>query len=110
MIAASEPVRSPRDAKLLFVRRDGALEHQPRSAFVSLLREGDLIVANDAATLPASLSGTHVPSGRAIEVRLAGRRSLDTTDVCHFLAVVFGTGDHRLRTEDRSPPPALTSG
>ena len=110
MIAASEPIRSPPDAKLLFVRCNGALEHQPRSAFVSLLRAGDLIVANDAATLPASLFGTHLPSGRAIEVRLAGRRSLDSTDVSHFLAVVFGSADHRLRTEDRPAPPALTPG
>ena len=32
------------------------------------------MVANDAATLPASLTGRHVPSGQPVEVRLAGRR------------------------------------
>ena len=39
-------------------------------------RRATCVVANDAATLPASLRGVHVPSGAPIEVRLAGRRSL----------------------------------
>ena len=50
-----------------------------RPAFVDCLRPGDLVVANDAATLPASLHGTHVPTGEPIEVRLAGRRTLAPT-------------------------------
>jgi len=110
MIPAREPIHRPADAKLLFARRSGALEHHARGDFVSLLRPGDLVVANDAATLPASLAGIHVPSGRAIEVRLAGRRSLEPTHVDRFTAVVFGTGDFRTRTEDRPPPPTLTPG
>jgi S-adenosylmethionine:tRNA ribosyltransferase-isomerase len=110
MIAATEPIHRPANAKLLFVRRNGGVEHRRRADFVRLLRPGDLLVANDAATLPASLSGIHVPSRRAIEVRLAGRRSLDPTEVEHFTAVVFGAGDFRTRTEDRAPPPALAPG
>jgi S-adenosylmethionine:tRNA ribosyltransferase-isomerase len=74
------------------------------------LVEGDLIVANDAATLPASLFGFHASSGQAIEVRLAGRKSLSIDDVRVFRAVVFGAGDHRLRTEDRPLPPPLATG
>src|SRR4051812_46678753 len=107
MIPASAPVHRPPDARLLFVSRGGDLEHRPRSDFVRLLRPGDLVVANDAATLPASLTGTHVPSGRFIEVRLAGRRSLDPSQVDRFCAVVFGAGDFRTRTEGRAeaPPP-----
>jgi S-adenosylmethionine:tRNA ribosyltransferase-isomerase len=31
-------------------------------------------------------------------------------DVRDFTAVVFGDGDHRTRTEDRAPPPALQAG
>ena len=77
MIPAREPIHRPVDAKLLFVRRSGALEHRLRRDFVRLLRPGDLVIANDAATLPASLTGVHVPSGRAVEVRLAARSSLD---------------------------------
>ena len=110
MIAASEPVQRPSDAKLLLMRSGGAVEHWPRSALVRLLLPGDLVVANDAATLPASLSGTHLPSGRSIEVRLAGRQSLDPAQVSCFFAVVFGTGDFRARTEDRPLPPPVAPG
>lgn len=110
MIAASEPVQRSLDARLLVVRRGGSLEHWPRSGLVELLHPGDLLVANDAATLPASLAGVHVETGRSVEVRLAGRRSLESDDVGRFLAVVFGAGDFRTRTEDRALPPELEAG
>jgi S-adenosylmethionine:tRNA ribosyltransferase-isomerase len=110
MIAASEPVQRRADAKLLLIRSGGSIEHWPRSALVSLLDPGDLVVANDAATLPASLFGTHLPSGRSIEVRLAGRESLDPAQVNRFFAVLFGTGDFRIRTEDRPSPPPVEPG
>ena len=110
MIAAHSALQRPADAKLLAIRAGGAIEHGPRSRWVELLQRGDLVVANDAMTLPASLAGVHVPSGRAIEVRLAQRRSLDPHDVHRFLAVVFGEGDHRTRTEDRAAPPELRAG
>ncbi len=108
MIVASVPVQRPSNAKLLVVHRRGNVEHRPRSEFVNLLRPGDVVIANDAATLPASLSGQHSPSGRRIEVRLAGRDSLD--EISQFSAVVFGEGDFRTRTEDRPTPPTLNSG
>jgi S-adenosylmethionine:tRNA ribosyltransferase-isomerase len=69
------------------------------------LRPGDLVVANDAATLPSSLSGQHSRTGRRIEVRLAGRDALD--EIRQFSAVVFGEGDFRTPTGNRSKPPAL---
>ena len=73
-----------------------------------LLRPSDLVIANDAAALPASLRGTHAPTGREIEVRLAVRTSLSM--IRHVVAVVFGQGDFRVRTEDRPRPPALHRG
>ena len=73
--AASLPVQRPLQAKLLVVDDRGNIRHWARSKFVDLLRRGDLVIANDAATLPASLFGQHLPSGRSIEVRLAARRS-----------------------------------
>jgi S-adenosylmethionine:tRNA ribosyltransferase-isomerase len=110
MIAATEPIkRSPR-AKLLVIGASGIVEHRARSAMVDLFRPGDLVVANDAATLPASLLGTHLPTRRAIEVRLACRRSLGHSRIRDFCAVVFGAGDFRTRTEDRPAPPALNPG
>ena len=107
MNPASTPVQRPADARLLVIGADGVLRHHPRTALPGLLRAGDLLVANDAATLPASLHGVHQRSGAPIEVRLAGRPTLAVDAVRDFSAVVFGTGDHRTRTEDRPPPPAL---
>jgi S-adenosylmethionine:tRNA ribosyltransferase-isomerase len=118
-------------AKLLVIDAREGLRHVARETFADILRAGDLVVANDAATLPASLHGTHVRSGEPIEVRLAGRPAAPTcppkrlsrrrkpsakagpslsTDVADFSAIVFGAGDFSTRTEDRPPPPALSSG
>jgi S-adenosylmethionine:tRNA ribosyltransferase-isomerase len=110
MIAANRPVQRPPDAKLLFVDASRRIGHAPRSAFVELLRRGDLVVANDAATLPASLRGVHGRTGAPVEVRLAGRPSLAPEDVNRFSAVVFGGGDFHTRTEDRPAPPPLSDG
>jgi S-adenosylmethionine:tRNA ribosyltransferase-isomerase len=118
------------------VSGDGHISHVQRARFVDFLKAGDLVIANDAATLPASLHGVHVPTGAEIEVRLAGytgnRRSGDQEDFCssrtmspglliscskgkgadvqNFSAVVFGAGDFRTRTEDRPLPPILAPG
>ncbi len=110
MIAAEEPIQRPEHAKLMVIDGCGRFIHAPRRAFVDYLNPGDLVVANDAATLPASLQGVHVPSGGTIELRLAGRRSLATEDINRFSTIVFGAGDFRTRTEDRPPPPVLESG
>ena len=108
MIAARHPVQRPATARLLVVDQAGRIRHAPRSALASLLRPGDLVIANDAAVLPASLSGVHTPTGQAIEVRLAGRGGLDRVD--RFTAVVFGKGDHHTLTEHRPAPPPLAAG
>jgi S-adenosylmethionine:tRNA ribosyltransferase-isomerase len=110
MIAAREPIQRPPDARLLAVDARGTITHWPRRDLTALLRRGDLVVANDAATLPASLAGIHVESGKPIEVRLAQRASLDHDDVHDFSAVVFGEGDYRTPTELRPLPPALVTG
>jgi S-adenosylmethionine:tRNA ribosyltransferase-isomerase len=106
MIAADRPDRRP--AKLLTVGAEGKMQHLPRSELATLFSPGDLIVANDAATLPASLRGTHVASGEPVEVRLAAWTSLG--DPTRFVAIAFGEGDHYTRTEDRPLPPPLSPG
>ena len=63
-------------AKLMIVDPREGLRHIARTQLVDVLRAGDLVVANDAATLPASLHGIHARTGETIEVRLAGRGSL----------------------------------
>jgi S-adenosylmethionine:tRNA ribosyltransferase-isomerase len=108
--AAGTPTQRPLDARLLVVEGEGRLRHAMRWEVADCLRPGALLVANDAATIPASLGGVHERSGTAVEIRLAGRGSLAVDDVRLFTAVVFGAGDHRSRTEDRPPPPELRAG
>src|ERR1041385_6882910 len=110
MLAAASAVQRPTDAKLLVVDSQRNLIHVPRTAFVEFLRPNDLVIAYDAATMPASLTGVHQQTGKSIEVRLAGRSSLDPMDVKRFNAIVFGEGDFHVRTEDRPLPPPLQSG
>jgi S-adenosylmethionine:tRNA ribosyltransferase-isomerase len=110
VIPASVPTQRPLDARLLVIDESGAITHRARKDFPTLVREGDVVVANDAATLPASLTGMHLPTGGVVEVRLAGRDSLLPGHVNRFTAVVFGAGDFRTPTEDRPNPPALHPG
>jgi S-adenosylmethionine:tRNA ribosyltransferase-isomerase len=104
MIAAVAPRARPLVARLLHVdpRRASFSDH----TIVDLptrLRAGDLLVVNDAATLPASLAAT-TAGGDDVELRLAGE-----TDG-RWTAVLFGAGDWRQRTEDRPPPPRIRAG
>ena len=109
MIAARRPIQRRLDARLLVIDERGAMTEAARSRLADFLQRGDLVVANDAATLPASLRGVHLASGAAIEARLAGRASLAPRDL-EFAAVVFGAGDWRTRTEDRPLPPPFALG
>lgn len=110
MSPAIQPIQRPHDAKLLVVDDQGRLEHVPRGAFGALLQHGDLLVANDAATLAASLVGIHEPTGSRIELRLAGADALPPANGQRFRAVLFGEGDYRTRTEDRPAPPRPSLG
>ena len=106
MMAAGRP--GPRSARLMAVDADGAIRHLARNALASLFEPADLLVANDAATLPASLHGRLAKDGSPIEVRLAAW--VAAGDPTRFVAVIFGAGDHRTRTEDRPPPSPVSPG
>lgn len=67
----------------------------------ALLRADDLLVLNDAATLPASLTGTD-SAGHPLEIRLVA-----PIDAHRWRVIVFGAGDWHQRTEDRPAPPPL---
>ena len=110
MIAAHQPIQRPRQGKLLVVDTAGRMRHWPRSGLVDLFRPCDLVIANNAATIPESLAGQHLPTGRFVEVRLAGWESLSPDAICRPRAIVFGEGDFQTRTEDRPQPPKLTVG
>jgi S-adenosylmethionine:tRNA ribosyltransferase-isomerase len=82
----------------------GAVRETRTPALPDFLAAGDLLVVNDAATVPASLRGRDA-DGNDIEVRLHAACG----DDC-FSAVLFGAGDWHQRTEDRPVPPALPVG
>jgi S-adenosylmethionine:tRNA ribosyltransferase-isomerase len=74
----------------------------PFASIAERLRAGDLVVVNDAATLPGSLFGTL--RGETVELRVTGpiERTLH--------GVLLGAGDWRMRTEDRAAPPHVNEG
>ncbi|ACY17261.1 S-adenosylmethionine:tRNA ribosyltransferase-isomerase [Haliangium ochraceum] len=97
----------PLEATRLLSLRGADIAHHRVGALVELLAPGDLLVLNDAATLPASLRG-HV-AGAEVELRLAGALG-DRDFPAMFRAVLFGAGDWRQDTERRPPPPLLGPG
>jgi S-adenosylmethionine:tRNA ribosyltransferase-isomerase len=100
--AAGLGVEAP--GRLLHVDpRRGTLADTRIDALPELFHPGDLLVVNDAATLPASLHGT--VRGEPIELRLAGEETDGT-----WRAVAFGAGVWRMPTESRPPPPSLLAG
>jgi len=97
--------RARDDARLLVLEaRNGRLHDRAVGDLPELLAPGDLLVLNDAATLPASLRGV-TGAGDQVELRLAGPPTGD-----RWPAVLFGAGDWRTRTEDRAAPPAVAPG
>lgn len=70
----------------------------------SLLGARDLLVVNDAATIPASLHA-RLGDGSELELRL-----LDAPYGLQTRAVLFGRGDYRVKTEERELPPPLAVG
>jgi S-adenosylmethionine:tRNA ribosyltransferase-isomerase len=108
MTAASWPRGGA--ARLLVVGGDGTIAHRTTRDLPGLIEPGDVVVANDAATLPASLTGGHLRTGAPIEVRLAGHVGAAVDRPRRFVAVVFGAGDYRTPTEHRPLPPFMRAG
>jgi S-adenosylmethionine:tRNA ribosyltransferase-isomerase len=102
-LRAATSVRTAPPSDRLLLVGDGIEDHRVDD-LPSLLRAGDLLVVNDAATLPASLRG-HTRGGAELEVRLLGVPAGDA-----WPALLFGSGDWRTRTEDRPRPPAVATG
>jgi S-adenosylmethionine:tRNA ribosyltransferase-isomerase len=100
-------VREQRDAARMLVL-DAALGAVVADTHVSdlsrWLAAGDVLIVNDAATLPASLHG-RTAHGEAIELRLTGPIEHDQAQ-----GVLFGRGDFRVDTDHRPPPPELEPG
>ncbi|PRP96539.1 S-adenosylmethionine:tRNA ribosyltransferase-isomerase [Enhygromyxa salina] len=110
MSPATHPPSLREGVRLLLV--DEAADEIRDAAFAELvdeLRPGDLLVVNDAATLPASIAGR--VRGQTVELRLLGPRLDDESGGDRqWRAVLFGSGDWRDDTDDRPAPPVLELG
>ncbi len=105
--AATWPRENPEQERLLWIDPVGESFVDSRVGDLhSILRAGDLLVVNDAATLPASLRGLR-EDGAPFELRLLAHEGHEST---RWRAVLFGRGDWRQRTEDRPAPPRLVEG
>ena len=105
MIPARWPREDPLHERLLHLDpSSGSLRDARIADLPSILRPADVLVVNDAATMPGSLQGQG-PAGIPIEIRLVAALPGDA-----FRAVVFGAGDWRIPTEHRAAPEALRLG
>jgi S-adenosylmethionine:tRNA ribosyltransferase-isomerase len=99
------PARTPRSKSehrlLALDPESGSFSDHAFDDFPSLLAPRDVLVVNDAATLPASL---HTRDG-SVELRLLAAHDDDT-----FSAVALGAGDYRTPTELRPAPRAFVPG
>src|ERR1700726_1171988 len=101
MKPARWPRSDPAAGRLLSINvGTGRVDDRLARDLPDLLRPGDLLILNDAATLPASLIG-HTDTGAGVELRLL---ALDPDG--RWRGVLFGAGDWHTPTEDRplSPP------
>ena len=109
MIAADLPVQRPSNAKLLMADGQGQISSTVRGpSSRTFCAQAMWWSRTTPPPCQPVFRGRHGRTGRPIEVRLAGRASLD--EVRQFSAVVFGEGDFRTRTEDRAEPPTLNPG
>jgi S-adenosylmethionine:tRNA ribosyltransferase-isomerase len=101
---ATWPRADRSSARLLLVNAERETVRSSRfSELPTLLDPKDLLVVNDAATLPASLA-VRTPVGEPFELRLAGFEDEG------FSAIALGSGSFRDPTERRGPPPELRAG
>jgi S-adenosylmethionine:tRNA ribosyltransferase-isomerase len=96
LAAATRPRAFESERLLVVAAHERAVFEQKVTDLPEFVSPGDIVVVNDAATLPASLRLTNYDA----ELRLLGRRAASS-----FVAVLFGAGDHRTPTELRPEPP-----
>jgi S-adenosylmethionine:tRNA ribosyltransferase-isomerase len=105
MQAAIWPREQPQQNRMLVLdtNKKTFSDHTVKD-LAALLQRGDVLICNDASTLPASLHGA-ITTGAEIELRLLQH----TRDGC-FTAVLFGAGSWRQKTEERPSPPRVWRG
>ena len=89
--------------RMVVIERDG-VRLERFADLAEQLHSGDVVVVNDAATLPASLRGITL-RGERFELRLTA-----PVDGARVEGVLFDDGDWRTRTEHRAAPPRIEVG
>jgi S-adenosylmethionine:tRNA ribosyltransferase-isomerase len=103
MKAASEPRRADPSRRLLLIDAEERTLYDELALDLSAhLAPDDLLIVNDAATLPASFRLRNLDA----ELRLVGK----TESESEYFAVLFGPGDYHTPTERRPPPPRVDVG
>ncbi|MFO0660763.1 MAG: S-adenosylmethionine:tRNA ribosyltransferase-isomerase [Polyangiaceae bacterium] len=106
MKPARAPKSNPLETRLLLIdTQSNKLGDQRIVSLPSLLRANDLLIVNDAATLPASLHG-HDEQHNPIELRLTGAPLPENED--EWQAVLLGAGDWTQRPKIDLHPHAHT--
>lgn len=104
MTPASGPTESAGNGRMIHARAaDALVAHRSVSDLPRVLAPGNVLVVNDAATLPAAITFDH--DHGQIELRLLRQSNLEEVE-----AVLLGNGDRTMRTEDRADPPVLRAG
>ena len=105
MIAATEPRARREMARMLVINRSKNQFHDSRiTDLPQALDAGDLLIVNDAATLPASLMSKS-PSGSSVEIRLVSH-----VGASDWSAVLMGEGNWKIPTELRDLPERFEAG
>ncbi|HYX33183.1 MAG TPA: S-adenosylmethionine:tRNA ribosyltransferase-isomerase [Oligoflexus sp.] len=110
MIPAQLPQRFLGKTKLMILGLGHGPQHRLVEDLPSILQPRDLLIVNRSATLPSSFRGHVQRSGEALEIRLASFQGHPSEGLQDWLAFSFGSGDWRMPTEERGPPPSLQSG
>lgn len=102
-----KPATTPRASSSIrvLVSAPGGIRVARGGELASLFCPGDVLVVNDAATLPATIDA-RTAEGEPVEIRLLSAQD----ERGAFTAALLGRGDHTTRTEDRPPPPRVRTG
>lgn len=98
----------PKTKLLVINNESGTHSHAFFNELGHYLNEGDVLVANNAATIPASFQGS--ARGKPIELRLAANLEPNEKTPRRWLAVLFGEGSWKTPTERRAAAPLVSPG
>ena len=100
--------RRRKESTRLMVLEGELLKHKLFCDLPEFLKRGDILVVNDAATLPSSLKAQL--KGEPVEIRLVQAINPFLGNISQWRAVLLGAGDWQTPTEKRTLPPRIFEG